>query len=123
MNHLEQENSRLKERIKELIQNEIELSDRVDVLEQENSFLSRKVVAANLIARGNFNETLSSEATQSHLRDMTTRYETRIKEMTYKINELEIRNKELEDIQKIMNGSGVGSYKSISNSMLSESIS
>ena len=82
---------------------EIELSDRIDVLEQENRFLNKKVIAANLIVKEQYNDTMTPQEVQTHVKELSTRYEARIKDMTSKIKELEARNKDLEDIQNIMN--------------------
>jgi len=102
-NHMKQDIFRLRERIKELTKTEIELSDRIDILEQENRFLSKKVIAAHLIVKEQYNDTMTPQEVQNHVKDLTKRYESRIKEMTLKINEIEARNKELEEIQQIIN--------------------
>ncbi len=103
INHYKQEVFRLRERVKELTLSEIELSDRIDVLEQENRFLNKKVIAANLIVKEQYNDTMTPQEVQTHVKELSTRYEARIKDMTSKIKELEARNKDLEDIQNIMN--------------------
>lgn len=111
-NYLRQETFRLKERVKELTKAEIELSDRVDMLEQENRFLNRKVIAANLINKEVFSDTVRTGDMQNYLKDLATRYEGRIKDLTSRIKELEARNKDLEDIHQIMN-SQIGSINSM----------
>ena len=103
INHYKQEVFRLRERVKELTLSEIELSDRIDVLEQENRFLNKKVIAANLIVKEQYNDTMTPQEVQTHVKELSTRYEARIKDMTRKVKELEARNKDLEEIQNIMN--------------------
>jgi len=111
-NYLKQENFRLKERVKELTKVEIELSDRVDMLEQENRFLNRKVIAANLINKEVYSDTVRTGDMQNYLKEVAQRYEGRIKDLTARIKELEARNKDLEDIHQIMN-SQIGSINSV----------
>lgn len=115
MNHLLQDNFRLRERVKELTKSEIELLDQVDVLEQENRFLARKVIAQNLIVKETYNDFIAPEELKKGQKELAERYETRIKEMTKRMKELEARNKDLEDIERIMNTPKSQKMKSVTH--------
>jgi chromosome segregation ATPase len=113
INYLKQETFRLKERVKELTKSEIELADQVDMLEQENRFLNKKVIACNLINKEVYADSVKYEDMQAYVKEAAKRYETRIKDLVRRISELEARNKDLEEIQYIMNNASGASLKSL----------
>ncbi len=102
LNQLKQENLRLRIRVKELTKIEIELHDKIELLEEEGRLKSQKINAMNLIQKKSFNDTMTPEEVQSMLKKTVERYEVKIREQAKNILELEERNRELEEIRRIM---------------------
>jgi hypothetical protein len=123
LNQLRQENMRLRIRVKELTKIEIELHDKIELLEEESRLKSQKINAMNLIQKKNYNDTMTPEEVQSMLKETVARYEAKIRELSTKIIELEERNRELEEVRRIiqspsLDGERLDSSHDISNSLI-----
>lgn len=84
---------RLRFRIKELTHKEIELEDKIDMLESENRMLQQKVTALNLMSKRDVTSGHQENRFQQQVKEMAERYELKIKILTAKIVELEKEKK------------------------------
>jgi hypothetical protein len=81
---------------------EIELRDEIDLLQEENRLKDRKLIAMNLVNKKGLNENISQEELQVRIKKVSATYETKIRDLCNKIEILEQKNQNLEEIKRII---------------------
>ena len=103
LNYYIQENNRMRNRLKEFTKTEIELCDQIELLTEENRLKSQKISAMNLMNR--YGDMATPEDVQKKIKKECQKYEKEIEKLTEKVLLLERRNRDLEEVRKILNAS------------------
>eukprot|EP01017_Pseudomicrothorax_dubius_P006446 TRINITY_DN11831_c0_g1_i1.p1 TRINITY_DN11831_c0_g1~~TRINITY_DN11831_c0_g1_i1.p1 ORF type:complete len:234 (+),score=75.20 TRINITY_DN11831_c0_g1_i1:107-808(+) len=91
----------LREKMRTMMKTEIELKEKVEMLEQENRYRAERISALVLLNKRSENNNASSEAIEEKVRETARRYEFKINELASKLSEMERRNAQLEELLKI----------------------